>query len=89
MLRLLRAGEVSLNARLNPGPTPSTQRLSAQQRRAALKHPGRDRLITLTEHVGLEVGDKRASENHVSTLLRTWSLDFALLLRLLHPRRQT
>ncbi len=62
---------------------PSPQRLSAQQRRAALEQLGRDRLITLTEHFGLDVGDKRVSENHVSALLRTRSVDFAEVLRLL------
>ncbi len=62
---------------------PSTRRLSAPQRRTALEQLGRDRLITLTDHFGLEVGDKRVAENHVSALLRARSVDFSELLGLL------
>jgi type I restriction enzyme M protein len=62
---------------------PSTSRLSAQQRRTALEQLGRDRLISLTDHFGLEVGDKRIAENHVSALLRTRSVEFSDVLGLL------
>jgi type I restriction enzyme M protein len=62
---------------------PSTRRLSASQRRAALEQLGRDRLIILTNHFGLEVGDKRVVANHVSALLRARSVDFSELLGLL------
>jgi type I restriction enzyme M protein len=61
----------------------STSRLSAQQRRTALEQLGRDRLITLTDHFGLEVGDKRVVANHVSALLQARSVDFSELLGLL------
>lgn len=63
---------------------PSTSRLSAQQRRTALEQLGRDRLITLTDHFSLEVGDKRVAENHVSAMLRARSVEFSELLGLLN-----
>ncbi|MFY0530069.1 N-6 DNA methylase [Archangium gephyra] len=61
----------------------STSRLSPQQRRTALEQLGRDRLITLTGHFRLEVGDKRVAANHVSALLQARSVDFSELLGLL------
>ncbi|HYI03223.1 N-6 DNA methylase [Hyalangium sp.] len=61
----------------------STSRLSAQQRRTALEQLARDRLITLTDHFGLDVSDKRVAENHVSALLRARSVEFSELLGLL------
>jgi len=61
----------------------STSRLSPQQRRTALEQLGRDRLITLTGHFGLEVGDKRVAANHVSALLQARNVDFSELLGLL------
>jgi type I restriction enzyme M protein len=62
---------------------PSPSRLSPQQRRTALEQLGRDRLLSLTSHFNLEVGDKRVVENHVNALLRARSVDFSEVLGLL------
>lgn len=58
-------------------------RLTPQQRRSALEQLPRDRLITLTAHFGLDVGDKRVVENHVSALVGSRNLEFADVLGLL------
>lgn len=61
----------------------SSGSLSAAKRRVALEQLGRDRLIAITDDFGLEVGDKRVVENHVSTLLRSKSIEFEQVLGLL------
>lgn len=58
-------------------------RLTPQQRRSALEQLPRSRLNTLTEHFGLDVGDKRVVDNHVSALIGSRNLEFADVLGLL------
>lgn len=55
-------------------------RLSPQQHRAALLVLDRNRLSQLTEQLGLEVEDRRVTENHINALVRSRSVDFAGLL---------
>ncbi|MCP3137788.1 N-6 DNA methylase [Pyxidicoccus xibeiensis] len=54
--------------------------LSPLKRRLALAQLGRARLDELTRRYGLDVGDRRAVENHVESLVRSRSVDFAELL---------
>ncbi|MFN7134364.1 MAG: type I restriction-modification system subunit M N-terminal domain-containing protein, partial [Myxococcales bacterium] len=56
--------------------------MTPQQRRAALEQLGRDRLLHLTDHFGLEVHDRRVLENHIQAVLAS-DVDFAKLLGLL------
>ncbi len=58
-------------------------RLTPQQHRAALEVLGRDRLIVITDHFGLDVGDRRVVENHVNALVRSRSVEFGDVLALL------
>ncbi|MCY1035676.1 class I SAM-dependent DNA methyltransferase [Corallococcus sp. BB11-1] len=57
--------------------------MTPQQRRSALETLPRDRLIALTAHFSLDVGDKRVVENHVNALVRSRSLEFTDVLGLL------
>ncbi|NOK32800.1 SAM-dependent DNA methyltransferase [Corallococcus exercitus] len=57
--------------------------LTPQQRRSALEQLSRDRLIRLSDHFKLDVGDRRVVENHISALIGSMSVDFEELLGLL------
>ncbi len=57
--------------------------LTPQQRRAALEQLSRDRLTSLSDHFGLDVGDRRIIQNHVNAIVRSRSVDFGVLLGLL------
>lgn len=52
-------------------------------RRSALETLGRDCLIDITHHFGIDVGDRRVIENHVSALVRSQTIDFGEVLDLL------
>ena len=58
---------------------PST-RLTPQQWRSALATLSRDRLAQLSEHFSLDVGDRRVTENHIDSIVRSRSVDFGELL---------
>ncbi|RKH29781.1 type I restriction endonuclease subunit M [Corallococcus sp. CA041A] len=60
-----------------------SSRLTPQQRRAALEQLSRDRLTSLSDHFGLDVGDRRVIQNHVNAIVRSQSVDFGVLLGLL------
>ena len=60
-----------------------SSRLPPQQRRSALEQLSRDRLIRLSDHFGLDVGDRRVAENHIDAIIRSRSVDFGELLGLL------
>jgi type I restriction enzyme M protein len=55
-------------------------RLSPLHRRTALQVLDRNRLSQLTEQFGLEVEDRRVTENHINALVRSRSVDFAEVL---------
>ncbi|RKG68508.1 SAM-dependent DNA methyltransferase [Corallococcus sp. CA054B] len=57
--------------------------LTPQQRRSALERLSRDRLIRLSDHFKLDVGDRRVAENHISAIIESKSVDFGELLGLL------
>ncbi|RYZ13983.1 MAG: hypothetical protein EOO70_08090, partial [Myxococcaceae bacterium] len=57
--------------------------LTPQQRRSALEQLSRDRLIRLSDHFKLNVGDRRVAENHISAIIESKSADFGELLGLL------
>ncbi|ATB47527.1 N-6 DNA methylase [Corallococcus macrosporus] len=57
--------------------------LTPQQRRATLEQLSRDRLTSLSDHFGLDVGDRRVIQNHVNAIIRSRSVDFGELLGLL------
>ena len=57
--------------------------LTPQQRRAALEQLSKDRLTSLSDHFGLDVGDRRVIQNHVNAIVRSRSVDFGVLLGLL------
>ena len=61
----------------------SLVRTPPQRRRTALEQLARERLAGLTEHFGLDVGDRRVVENHINALVRTRLVDFGDLLGLL------
>ena len=57
--------------------------VSSRHRRRALYTLKRERLIELSDHYGLDVGDRRIVDNHVDALVRAHRVDFAELLGLL------
>ncbi|RKH74053.1 SAM-dependent DNA methyltransferase [Corallococcus interemptor] len=57
--------------------------LTPQQRRSALEQLSRDRLIRISDHFKLDVGDRRVAENHISAIIESKSVDFGELLGLL------
>ncbi|MGE6763271.1 N-6 DNA methylase [Corallococcus interemptor] len=57
--------------------------LTPQQWRSALEQLSRDRLIRLSDHFKLNVGDRRVAENHISAIIESKSVDFGELLGLL------
>lgn len=62
---------------------PSPIRLTPQKRRCALEQLSRDRLTSLSEHFGLDAGDRRVAVNHINALVQSRSVDFGELLGLL------
>src|SRR3954470_9639590 len=62
---------------------PERIELSARQRRSALEALSREQLARITEHVELEVTDRRSAASHVDAIVRAKRVDFAEVLGLL------
>lgn len=54
--------------------------LSSKLRRVVLGTLSRDTLTAISNHYGLDVGDRRVTDNHIDALIRSRGLDFAELL---------